>query len=140
MDIKIKCDKTSQPFLLSILVQAGYAYQNGYDGSRDSNVNSLTEKYSGWEYILLEERLRAANRLNFCSHSWKSRGMMEYEWPKNAPEIVDLLAGGFPKSPVTMQLTDDYSAKVSKDGIDVGCQHITWDKLDELVKITKDFR
>lgn len=40
----------------------------------------------------------------------------------------------------TMQLTNNYEAEVTKDGITVGCQEITFEKFDELSELVKQVR
>lgn len=46
----------------------------------------------------------------------------------------------FDASEHKMQLTSDYEAILIEEGIKVGCQIITWDKYDELVKLVTLFK
>lgn len=41
---------------------------------------------------------------------------------------------------VEVKLNKEYSAVLTKDGIEVGCQKFTYEKLDELVNASKEFR
>jgi hypothetical protein len=50
-------------------------------------------------------------------------------------EIFDMF---YQPQQITIELNDEYEAVVSKDGIQVGCQKISFDKLDEINAARKE--
>lgn len=44
------------------------------------------------------------------------------------------------KEPISVKITNDYTAEINNKGIEVGCQLITFDKFDELSKKVAEFR
>lgn len=59
-----------------------------------------------------------------------------YSWPKDFDKIVNALSG----KDHTMILTPEYDARVTENGVVVGCQTITFEKLEELNKLVADYR
>jgi hypothetical protein len=140
-NIKIGSSLEHRNSLLAVLVNAGFSREY------HKTVEQLG-MYNNWAYVLIEPRdpgdPRDPKQLNFCNDSWHPRkgdSVVTFAWPFQATEVLDYLSKELKKSqPVTMQLTDDYSAVVSIDGITVGCQDITWEKFDELSEIAKEIR
>jgi hypothetical protein len=55
-------------------------------------------------------------------------------------EMIEKIISAPFKESFTIQLTNDYEAEVTKDGITVGCQKITFEKFDELCELVKQAR
>lgn len=68
--------------------------------------------------------------LNFCA------GVPDFYWPEDAKEIIEY----FKSTQITVPNIGEYSATVTKDGIKVGCQTITFGAFDELTKAVNTVR
>ena len=68
---------------------------------------------------------------------WSNYGEREYSfYVYNFDEVWE----EYIDPPVEVKLNKEYSAVLTKDGIEVGCQKFTYEKLDELVNASKEFR
>jgi hypothetical protein len=61
-----------------------------------------------------------------------------YDYATQLPEIIDLLMN--PKKEYVVKDVGDYTAKITEEGIVVGCQTISFEKLQEIVDKVSEFK
>ena len=61
-----------------------------------------------------------------------------YDYSTQLPEIIDLLMN--PKKEYVVKDVGDYTAEITKEGIVVGCQTISFEKLQEIVDKVAEFK
>jgi len=135
MDIRITSTKEQRPFLLALLVNAGFYYE-------DKRTVEDLECYSNWKYVLLENNRIPLRKLNFVSERWTGDDMKTYSWPQDATLIMDSLLeiAKTPKPIIVPRVTTDYDASVTTEGVLVGCQKVSWEKWDQLAQAVNKIR
>jgi len=132
MEIKIKTkSKLEKIAVTTLLYSLGYSYGGVSIGEMLEEDTDLTRYYTDYPHVLFDSNDEFG--VNFCNNDHVSDA--EYTWTKDYQKIIDKIV-----NPYTMKLTDDYNATVTEDGIVVGCQTISFKKLDELVNFVKNRR
>jgi hypothetical protein len=67
----------------------------------------------------------------------KYEHIAQFDYPSQISEIIEHLVG---IKTYKMKLTDEYEAVVSNSGIEVGCQTISFKKLNELNELVAEYR
>lgn len=105
----------------------------GYRDSLKNNVFASFERLRSFPVILVYKSAKF-----YC-------GNFSY-YPNNGPEltfedlpkIVSILTNS--KPPIVVENVGEYTAVINDDGINVGCQTISFEKFDEVAKAVKEYR
>jgi hypothetical protein len=107
-----------------------FLFVNGYSNRFRSDATTYCDEvnYESWQILGFDPADQDIN-------SYSARDTFDYEWPKDATEIINLIV----TAPVVISLTDDYDAKINtKDSVvEVGCQKIPFAKIEELYNLIK---
>jgi len=117
--------------LLGMLVAHGFKHRLDYN-EISSDVDEIikdTPHYS-WPIVTVYN-VGFEKYINFTAHS----NIGQMAWPKDCGKILDALLGS-----EVVKLNDEYSATVSKDGVEVGCQKFDFETIDKLVNVIKKYR
>jgi hypothetical protein len=107
--------------LLSILMKMGAKWHN----DADYTVSYVDEKYSWDNYpvVMLDEDMEISGNPSDYRH-------VTHLFPQDSYIILADLSDQ--SAPIVIEGVGDYSARVYKDHLMVGCQTISWEKFDEI--------
>ena len=122
-------NKEGRNTLLTCLISMGYAWHK--NGANLTNVVAIESGYSQGLYPTVGVNPSTGD---LCGYG---HNISSHTWPKDAVEIIERLTKTYT---VTEVGDDNYTATVTDEGIVVGCQTITFEKFEEIVKVVKDFQ
>jgi len=133
-ELIIVCNSRTER-IAAICLLYGYGYS--YDGQTlQEVVPTLTDE--DFPHVLLNVS-NDKDCIDFATrHYYEERSHCStvLRWT-DTHRIVALIES---REAVTIPITKEYDAVVSKDGIQVGCQNIKWRDFDKLVEATKKVR
>ncbi len=114
--------------LVTLMVANGYTYSPYNTHTTPKEVaDSWARSYS---YLLLSDK----KNLNGCNHGC-SLAQAYLNWPEDAATVVDMLFNS--KKNRIVENVGDYTAEITENGIEVGCQTIPFEKFQEIVEAVK---
>jgi len=122
-------NKTDRLSLLTCLIALGGEWHKGAMSVK--RANDVDESYNFDQYPCIG----ISHGMGLSGYPAQRGEAGFFTWPTDAKDIVEYM-----KNDYTVVGIGHYTAKVTKDGIKVGCQTITFDKFKELVKVVKDFQ
>lgn len=126
LEVKFK-KESDRVSLMGALVAVGYTSRVGMVDIKDVQEILDDTPYTKWPILLV----KAENKISFRMSSSNSPEFSK-NWPEDAKDIIEY----FINVPVKIKLTNDYDAVVNTADkiVNVGCQRIPFDKIDELYK------
>jgi len=125
-------NKEGRNTLLTCLISMGYAWHKS--GINLTNVGEIERGYSQETYPTVGVNPSTGD---LCGYGRMQTRHTRHTWPEDAVEIIERITKTYT---VTEVGDDNYTATVTKTGIVVGCQTITFDKFEEISKVVKDFQ
>jgi len=123
---KIKINsKKEQIAVLKLLVGFGGWIRSG------ETPESYAE-FPEYNHVVVDRDMR----MDLTSSNWDAGVLFNY--PADAAKLIEFLS--FPLIEEKIRISDEWVAHVTKDGIKVGCQSISFERFDELAKVVKEVR
>lgn len=136
----IKCDNVHQKIAAIALASAvGYTY-NKQDvrtlvGNKNRDIYDMSYPHVLLKFDDLDDNHK--NIIDFVTNSWIDEDVTVYRF---ASELEQINQAIFNRAESTVRISADYDAVVSKNGIQVGCQTISFEDFDKLAAIVKNIR
>tara|TARA_R110002074_G_scaffold51396_3_gene130036 strand:+ start:3648 stop:4052 length:405 start_codon:yes stop_codon:yes gene_type:complete len=123
---------TERKTLIACLITLGYVWHRGREYDLAITPNEIERKYP----FTIYPSLCIDSERSISGYYVRNIIKRDYIWPNDAKDIIRVCS----PPDYTVDGIGEYVATVSKTGIKVGCQTITFDKFKELVKVVKDFQ
>lgn len=118
--------------ILAALLEVGLKWHDGDDG--DLTPKEIEERFPFEDYpVIVWDKEDSDSGLGICGdvYSYDKYNSLDSFLKKEAGKISGI---------ITVDLTDDYEAKINKDNIEVGCQVIPFEKVEEVYNKMKELR
>lgn len=139
-DLIIQCSSMSDKIAAIALLSAyGFTYE-GEDMKEEIRNNDEDFFDMQYPHILLEfeyNEIGDKDIINFINDDHDNDDAVTFDWEYHISHIIKYLSN--PKEDLSMWITDDYEATITKSGIEVGCQTITFETFEKLVTLVKEF-
>lgn len=103
------------------LIELGYVYDKNDRKITDLSVFNEKIPFAAWPTFMV----MADNNISM-NNGYASSNVNILNWPESAVEIFEQL-----NTPPPVKLNDNYTAILSKCGLEIGCQKISWEEYDD---------
>jgi hypothetical protein len=119
---------TDRNGLLALLFQHGFIWHKGMS-DHSTDPERVEKEYSQGSYPTIG--IAPDGRVSGTIYK-----LSAYDWPEDAASVLDDVMN----PNVTVEDVAGYSAVLGREGLQIGCQLVSWEKFDELVKGSKQVR
>lgn len=114
--------------LIQLFVSLGIFF---HDDEKIKDVGVIERKYSFKEFPIIRLHTRANPYISGCGSNWNND--VTHTWPQDANEIIKTASG---TKTIKIENVGEYTATVTKQGVSVGCQVISLEKVKEIYEAT----
>lgn len=141
--LAIKCKNVHEKIAVVAM-----AYAAGWTYCKNTANQLLSDKHKdiyddSYPHVLLKfDELRDDDKdiIDFVTNSWTTYGSGDYTVLTFSDDLAVINDVIFNRINSVVKISEDYDAVVTKLGIQVGCQNISFENFDKLAEVVKKFR
>lgn len=140
-ELQIQCSSAEEKIAtIAFLYGLGHSSRTYPTFQEYMDNHHSEEKFREYPYVLLRPNIDEKTfRVDACNKEYNSWGVtlnvITFKELSTIPKWVENAI----KKVTTFKISKDYDAVVSLDGIQVGCQHISFSDFNKLAKIVKTY-
>ncbi len=120
--------------LWTVLLSAGYHYHGL------KTIKEINGKYPYGKYSINSFYIGESLDKEVCGNRYHNAFRQSFTLPEDFSKVINIIHNNEITEPIFIENVGNYQAIVYKDHIQVGCQTISFEKFDELVKAVNKVR